>query len=183
MATKKILFVVLLALALFAIASPTVIIVAFAQGNQTVTGTTATDNTSWFSWSLFITFLALGAFGGIIHDLNAGHGLVIMPHKTAQNTWDLGIITPALFGSFAGFMAGYAATSNVPFLQGLFPSFAGSGAFSALIAGYLYSKTIQVIGSMLPALSTGSTSASSSSSPSAPSSAPAPSPSSTPTPS
>lgn len=112
--------------------------VAYAQG-------AATDNLAWFSWTLFVTYAALGAFGSFIHDWNDGNGIIILPHQISPGRWDLGFITPAVFGAVAGFFA--LAVPNVPFLQGLFPeiqSLQAPGAFSAFLAGYLWSKTIAV---------------------------------------
>lgn len=154
MAKKKILFLALLVVVAFAVPA------VFAQ--------TTTPEFAWFSWDLFLSYAAIGAFAGVIHDVNDGKGLIILPHKTAQSTWDLGIISPALFGACAGFFALAAQNSNVPFLEGLFPAVGGSGILAAFIAGYAYSKTIEVVLSKLPALSsTTTTTAPASSTPSA----------------
>lgn len=144
MAAKKMLFVALLTLCIVLALTG----VVCAEGNQT-----STVDLSWFSWSLFFSYAAIGAFAGVIHDVNDGQGLIILPHKTAQNTWDLGIITPALFGAVAGFFALAAQNANVAFLEGLFPQVGGSGILAAFFAGYFYSKTIQVVLSKLPVLS------------------------------
>lgn len=129
---KKLVFVALAALC----ALIGTVRLAYAQ-------VTTTTDMSWFSWNLLITYAAVGAFFGLVHDVNDGKGLIVLPHKTAQNTWDLGIVTPAIFGAAAGFMS--LAVQNVPFLQGLFPAVNGSGYVAAAFAGYFYSKTIEVV--------------------------------------
>lgn len=123
--------------------------IAHAQGDQT-----GSSSTSWFSWTDAISYLAIGAFAGFLHDFNDGQLVNIMPHKTAQGTWDLGIITPALFGGVAGFFAVAVIGLNSPFLSGLFPAItvagANSGAIAAFFAGYLYSKFWAALVSQIP---------------------------------
>jgi len=121
-----------------------------------VTGATAiayadstTSSMAAFTWQdieEIVSYMAIAAFFAVLHDVNDSSGVIILPHKTNGGTWDLGIITPALFGTAAGFFAQLAQT--IPFLNGLFPTLSNTplpGALAAVFAGYFYSKTIQVV--------------------------------------
>lgn len=116
---------------------------------------------NWLTWNALLVYLAVGAFFGILHDINDKQGQIIMPHKVTTPTgtsWDLGVITPALFGAFSGFFG--VAVANTPFLNALFPTLGSpqfAGALAAAFGGYFYTKTIQVISSTMNGTSTGST--------------------------
>lgn len=108
-----------------------------------------TSSMATFTWQdveEIASYMAIAAFFAVLHDVNDSSGVIILPHKTNGGTWDLGIITPALFGAAAGFFAQLA--QSIPFLNGLFPSLSSTplpGALAAVFAGYFYSKTIQVV--------------------------------------
>jgi hypothetical protein len=112
---------------------------------------TTTPTADWFTWDALVEYMAIGAFFGVLHDINDGNGVIIAPHKEANGSWDLGIISPAIFGAAAGFFAQAIPAANVPFLTAIFPTVSGNlpGIFAAVFAGYFYSKTVAVIMSTL----------------------------------
>jgi hypothetical protein len=133
--------VVLLALLMVFVTSATTA-VGYAQT------TDQNEVPSWLTWQALISYLAIGAFFGILHDINDGQGLKgLLPYKTPSGIWDLGIITPAIMGAAAGFVA--LGAQNIPFLQGLFPylgtNTVAPGLLAAAFAGYFYSKTLAVL--------------------------------------
>jgi hypothetical protein len=109
----------------------------------------ATSSVAAFTWQdteEILSYMAIAAFFAVLHDVNDDSGVIILPHKANGGTWDLGIVTPALFGAAAGFFAQLAQA--IPFLNGLFPTLSSTplpGALAAVFAGYFYSKTIQVV--------------------------------------
>jgi hypothetical protein len=165
MGTKKVFLLALLIVSLaFAVTLSVTAVVAFAQpGDQA-------SSTSWFSWDALLSYVVVGAIFGLIHDLNDGKVLNVAPHKTQAGTWDLGLITPALFGGAAGFLA--LSVQNIPIMQALLPTIGGTspGVLAAAFAGYFYSKTIEIIFAKV-------TTATASSTASTPPSAPTPTPS------
>lgn len=116
---------------------------AYAQTTETVLP-------PWLTWDALIIYAAVGAFFGCLHDFNDHQGQIIMPHKINGGTWDMGIISPTVFGAAAGFFA--LAVSNAPFFNALFPTLANTqypGILAAVFSGYFYTKTIQVLSSMI----------------------------------
>jgi hypothetical protein len=108
------------------------------------------------SWQLLLSYLIVGGLFGLIHDVNDKKGIVILPHQIfvqdkPTGQWDLGVLSPALFGAGAGFIAQYIG--NTPILDAFFPPIAGKtpGLLAAALAGYLYSKLFEALASSVQA--------------------------------
>jgi hypothetical protein len=135
---KKMLFITAVTM-LFLVTGASAIVYAESTTSSMPTFT-------WQDAEEILSYMAIAAFFAVLHDVNDSSGVIILPHKTSGGTWDLGIITPALFGTAAGFFAQLA--QSIPFLNGLFPTLSSTplpGALAAVFAGYFYSKTIQVV--------------------------------------
>jgi len=121
---------------------------------------------SWLTWDALVVYAAIGAFFGWLHDFNDHQNQIILPHKVANGTWDLGIITPLLLGAISGFLA--LAALNTPILSGVLPTLNGQypGVIAAAFAGYFYTRTIQTASSLITTANTASTAAPSTPAPS-----------------
>jgi hypothetical protein len=142
--TRAIAFIAIMAFCAIGLACITVV-----HADQSTTTTT----TVTLTWEEVSEYLFIGALAGIIHDVNDKNGVIILPKQLLDangkptGQWDLGVISPALFGGAAGAIALYVGTT--PVVSTFFPNITGPvpGGLSAFIGGYLWSKLFAVLSS------------------------------------
>lgn len=137
MATKRLFLAFIACLIILASAG-----LAYAQ-------TTAASTTNLADWELLLEYLFLGAIFGVVHDINDKTGVILIPTKNKDGSWDLGILSPALLGAAAGFISQYVTT--VPILSGMFPTLGtyAPGLVAAAFGGYFYAKLFASISSVI----------------------------------